>query len=234
MMIEKLLLVEDSIPLADVLVQELQHSGFTVLHTASGKEALKLNGLKKPDLIVLDWMLPDIDGLDVLRDIRQNSSTPVIMLTAKNEEIDKILGLEIGADDYITKPCSVRELVARIHAIQRRIELVNSQLNADRNPEETEIIFENIRLDPVSHQVRLRKKNILLSRTEFSLLHLFLRNPDRVFSRAYLIETIWEEKYYEGDRSVDNLILRLRKKIEDYGERIETVWGVGYRFMRNK
>jgi DNA-binding response OmpR family regulator len=152
------------------------------------------------------------------------------MVTAKSEEIDKILGLEIGADDYITKPFSVRELVARIHAIERRIESVNLQLEEDRNPQETPITLDSLRLDPANHQVCIDTKEIALSRTEFTLLHLFLSNPNRVFNRAYLIETIWKENYIEGDRSVDNLILRLRKKIGAYGDRIETVWGVGYRF----
>jgi DNA-binding response OmpR family regulator len=124
-MISKILFVEDTIALANIVKQELQTAGFSVLHTASGREALRLHADEKPDLVILDWMLPDIDGLNVLRTIRQNAATPVIMVTAKSEEIDKILGLEIGADDYITKPFSVRELVARIHAIERRIESVN-------------------------------------------------------------------------------------------------------------
>lgn len=232
-MISKILLVEDTIALANIVKQELQTAGFSVLHTASGREALRLHADEKPDLVILDWMLPDIDGLNVLRTIRQNAATPVIMVTAKSEEIDKILGLEIGADDYITKPFSVRELVARIHAIERRIESVNLQLEEDQHPQETPITLEDLKLNPANHQVSIDAKEITLSRTEFTLLHLFLRNPNRVFNRAYLIETIWMENYIEGDRSVDNLILRLRKKIGAYGDRIETVWGVGYRFRWN-
>jgi DNA-binding response OmpR family regulator len=233
-MIKRLLLVEDTIPLAEILKKELLTAGFTIEHTSSGNEAVALHEELQPDLIILDWMLPDIDGLEVLKTIRSNSNTPVIMLTAKSEEIDRILGLEIGADDYITKPFSVRELIARIHAIQRRIELVNSQLEADRNPEESPIILDNLGLYPMTHHVKIDDNEIALSRTEFDLLHLFMRNPNRVFSRPYLIETIWEEQFIEGDRSVDNLILRLRKKIKNYGERIETVWGVGYRFSWKK
>ena len=229
-MIKKLLLVEDTIPLAEILQKELLSGGFNTEHTTSGRDAIRLLDEFEPDLVILDWMLPDIDGLEVLKIIRQKSNMPVIMLTAKSEEIDRILGLEVGADDYMTKPFSVRELIARIHAIQRRIELVNSQLEADRNPEESPIIIEGLELYPLTHQVKINEKEIALSRTEFNLLHLFMRNPNRVFSRPYLIETIWEEQFVEGDRSVDNLILRLRKKIKHYGERIETVWGVGYRF----
>jgi DNA-binding response OmpR family regulator len=233
-MIENLLLVEDTLSLANILVKELQAGGFNVQHTPSGKKAIELHSRQKPDLVILDWMLPDIDGLEVLKIIRQDSNTPVIMLTAKSEEIDRILGLEVGADDYITKPFSVRELIARIHAIQRRIELVNSQLEADRNPDEAAIILDTLNLDPLNHQVKIKGEEIPLSRTEFNLLHLFMRNPNRVFSRAYLIETIWQEQFIEGDRSVDNLILRLRKKIGGFGDRIETVWGVGYRFRWTK
>lgn len=232
-MISKVLFVEDTISLANIVKQELQNAGFSVLHTAHGKEALDLHKREKPDLVILDWMLPDMDGLNVLRTLRQHANTPVIMVTAKSEEIDKILGLEIGADDYITKPFSVRELVARIHAIERRIESVNLQLEADQNPQATSITLNNLSLNPASHQVLIDKKEITLSRTEFTLLHLFMRNPNRVFSRAYLIETIWQENYIEGDRSVDNLILRLRKKIGAYGDHIETVWGIGYRFRWN-
>ena len=233
-MIENLLLVEDTLSLADILVKELRADGFKVTHTPSGKEALALHDQVKPDLVILDWMLPDIDGLAILKTIRQSANTPVIMLTAKSEEIDRILGLEVGADDYITKPFSVRELIARIHAIQRRINLVNNQLEADRNPEEITIALGEMKLDPLNRLLKINEKEIQLSRTEFDLLHLFMRNPNRVFSRAYLIETIWDEQFIEGNRSVDNLILRLRRKIEDYGERIETVWGVGYRFRWNK
>lgn len=233
-MITNLLLVEDTIPLAEIVVKELQAEGFTVQHTPKGKEALEIHSQVKPDLVILDWMLPDMDGLDVLRTIRQASNTPVIMLTAKSEEIDRILGLEIGADDYITKPFSVRELIARIHAIQRRIDLVNNQLKADRNPEEKPIEMNDLSINPATHQVMIKNQEITVSRTEFDLLYLFMRNPNRVFNRAYLIETIWQEQYIEGDRSVDNLILRLRKKIAEYGDLIETVWGVGYRFKGEK
>jgi DNA-binding response OmpR family regulator len=232
-MISKILFVEDTISLATIIQQELRAAGFTVIHTASGREALYLHEHEKPDLVLLDWMLPDMDGLNVLRTIRQNAKTPVIMVTAKSEEIDKILGLEVGADDYITKPFSVRELIARIHAIDRRIEFVNLQLDEDQNPQETPVNLGNLSLNPLTHQVIIADKEVPLSRTEFTLLHLFLRNPNRVFSRAYLIETIWKENYIEGDRSVDNLILRLRKKIAEHGDRIETVWGVGYRFRWN-
>lgn len=233
-MITNLLLVEDTIPLADIVVKELQAEGFTVQHTSKGKEALEIHNQAKPDLVILDWMLPDMDGLDVLRTIRQTSTTPVIMLTAKSDEIDRILGLEIGADDYITKPFSMRELIARIHAIQRRIDLVNNQLKADRNPEEKPIKLNDLSINPAIHQVKINNREITVSRTEFDLLFLFMRNPNRVFNRAYLIETIWQEQYIEGDRSVDNLILRLRKKIGEYGDLIETVWGVGYRFKGEK
>jgi DNA-binding response OmpR family regulator len=151
------------------------------------------------------------------------------MLTARGEETDRVVGLEVGADDYLTKPFSMRELIARVHALLRRVEQIQKMLQADRAEDETSIESDGLRLDPIAHRATLNGEPIDLSRTEFDLLHLLLRNPGRAFSRAYLLDTVWGETYVGGDRSVDNAMLRLRKKLGPIGDRIETVWGVGYR-----
>jgi DNA-binding response OmpR family regulator len=174
-------------------------------------------------------MLPKMDGLQVLRQIRAGSPVPVLMLTARSEEFDRVLGLEVGADDYLTKPFSMRELIARIRALLRRIEHVQQIVSADRTPQSEAIAYQGLYINPESYEVTLNHQPINLTRTEFDLLHLFVRNLGRVFSRAYLLDTVWAENYIPGDRSVDNAILRLRKKLGTLGEAIETVWGVGYR-----
>lgn len=223
------LLVEDEKDLALVVMRELEASGYDVLHAIDGIIALDIHRCKKVDLVILDWMLPRMDGLDVLRNIRQSSATPVLMLTARSEEVDRVIGLEIGADDYLTKPFSMRELVARVRALLRRNELIRQMLNADRQDATHLLIRGPLKLDPQTHIVTLNNDELDLSPTEFSLLQLLLRSPGRAFSRAYLIETLWSETYVGGDRSVDNVVLRLRKKLGPVGDAIETVWGVGYR-----
>lgn len=224
-----ILLVEDALDLARLIQRELQNAGYRVLHAAEGRQALSMQREQEPDLIILDWMLPGMDGLEVLRHIRQNSPVPVLMLTARSQEIDRVLGLEVGADDYLTKPFSTRELVARVHALLRRIQNVRQILSADRERHSQVATYGSLVMEPEPHQARLDDQFIEFTRTEFDLLYLLVQNPGRVFSRAYLLETVWDERYVSGDRSVDNMILRLRKKLGDLGERIETVWGVGYR-----
>jgi len=225
-----LLLVEDTLDLARVIIAELENAGYQVLHAADGQTALDLHAAHQPDLLILDWMLPQLDGLQVLRRLRQASATPVLMLTARSEEMDRVLGLEVGADDYLTKPFSMRELLARVHALLRRAELLRQTLQADRHGDDAPITRGPLSLDPVAYRVTLEGQPLDLSRTEFALLHLLLRNPGRAFSRAYLLDTLWEEHYVGGDRSVDNVVLRLRKKLGPLGQEIETVWAVGYRW----
>jgi len=224
-----ILFVEDAVDLSRVVVRELESAGYDVLHTASGETALHLHRERQPDLVILDWMLPDLDGLEVLRRLRQSSPTPVLMLTARSEEVDRVIGLEVGADDYLTKPFSMRELFARIRAILRRVEMIQQQLAEDRAPAEQVISRGALTLDPGAYRATLGDKPLDLTPTEFNLLRLLLRNPGRAFSRAYLLDAVWGENYVEGDRSVDNAVLRLRKKLGPLGEWIETVWGVGYR-----
>jgi DNA-binding response OmpR family regulator len=151
------------------------------------------------------------------------------MLTARSEEIDRVIGLEVGADDYLTKPFSMRELVARVRALLRRIAHVQRILEADRQPATGAVRCGPLCLEPEAYAATLGNERLDLTRTEFDLLHLLMRNPGRAFSRSYLLDAVWGENYVTGDRSVDNAILRLRKKLGDMGDAIETVWGVGYR-----
>jgi DNA-binding response OmpR family regulator len=229
-----ILLVEDAFDLAQVIVRELEALGYEVLHAADGVAALELYTRRQPDLVVLDWMLPRLDGLEVLRQIRQTSAVPILMLTARDEEADRVIGLEVGADDYLTKPFGMRELIARVRALLRRIERVQQILEADRAQSGAAIAYGPLWLDPEAYRATIDSQPLDLTRTEFELLHLLLRNPGRAFSRAYLLDMVWGETYVTGDRSVDNAILRLRRKLGPLGDAIETVWGVGYRLTPEK
>jgi DNA-binding response OmpR family regulator len=224
-----LLVVEDEAELARLIVRELEGAGYAVQHAPDGQTALNLFESQRPDLVVLDWMLPGMDGLEVLRRLRQTSPIPVLMLTARAEEVDRVIGLEVGADDYLTKPFGTRELVARIRALLRRHERLHAMLAADQSTAATALTFGPLELDPDGHAAKMDGDLLDLTRTEFELLHLLLRNRGRAFSRAYLHHTVWGEPAVEGDRSVDNAILRLRRKLGSMGDAIETVWGVGYR-----
>jgi DNA-binding response OmpR family regulator len=227
-----ILLVEDSQELAQGIINHLNQGGYTVLYAEDGLRGWTTLQSARPDLVILDWMLPSMDGLEILRHMRQAGiETPVLMLTARSEETDRVIGLELGADDYLTKPFGLRELSARIHALLRRIEALQTLISSDRAPlHQHAIVCGLIKLDVESYQATCKGAVIDLARTEFDLLHLFMRNPGRVFTRAYLMETLWGETYIPGDRSIDNLVLRLRKKVDGVGDQIEAVWGVGYRF----
>jgi DNA-binding response OmpR family regulator len=224
-----ILLVEDARELAAVVMRELEAAGYRVRHEVDGRAALAAHVSVSPDLVILDWMLPGMDGLEVLRQIRQMAPTPVLMLTARSEETDRVVGLEVGADDYLTKPFSMRELIARVRALLRRQELLRQMLAADRDGASETLTRGALRLDAASHLATLEGEPLDLSPTEFALLHLLMRSPGRAFSRTYLLETIWRESYIGGDRSVDNVVLRLRRKLGALGEEIETVWSIGYR-----
>lgn len=224
-----ILLVEDAYDLAKMIISELEAQGYYVLHRCDGLSALQAHTTEQPALVILDWMLPKLDGLEVLRRIRRTSPTPVLMLTARSQETDRVVGLELGADDYLTKPFSMRELIARVRALLRRTENIQRILQADQNENGVPLTYNRLHLNPESHLVTLDGVPLDLSPIEFALLHLFLRSPGRVFSRAYLLDTIWGETYVGGDRSVDNTILRLRKKLGTMGEAIKTVWGIGYK-----
>lgn len=224
-----ILLVEDAAELANVIERELRALHYDVLVASDGLTALQQQARHEPDLVILDWMLPGLDGLEVLRQIRRTSPVPILMLTARSEEADRVIGLEVGADDYLTKPFSMREFIARVRALLRRIERVDSIVALDRAQASDRLVCGPLTLDPVGYQAALDGTPLELTRTEFELLHLLMRNPGRVFSRDYLLDTVWGETYVAGDRSVDNAVLRLRRKLGASGDAVETVWGVGYR-----
>ena len=228
--VAKVLLVEDNLNLAKIITEELNQAGFTMVLATDGLSALELNASEQPDLIILDWMLPKLDGIGVLEQIRRRAATPVLMLTARSEEADRIFGLNAGADDYLTKPFSTGELVARVSALLRRLALIKQILATDQNKTgQASLTRGALRLDTEARMAYLSDAALDLSPAEFDLLVLFLHNPGRAFSRAYLLDTIWGEEYVTGDRSIDNMILRLRKKLGAIGNDIETVWGIGYR-----
>jgi DNA-binding response OmpR family regulator len=229
-----ILLVEDEYDLAKVIIRELEANGYQVLHAGDGESALRLVAKEQPALLVLDWMLPKLDGLEVLRRLRQAAATPVLMLTARGEETDRVVGLELGADDYLTKPFSMREFIARVRALLRRVEMVQQVLRADQSSDGGTLSYGSLHLDAQDHRVTLDDVELDLSRTEFALLHLLLRSPGRAFSREYLLDTIWGGTYVGGDRSIDNSVLRLRKKLGPLGDAIETVWGIGYRLRAER
>ena len=228
------LVVEDEKELARLVVRELEAAGHRVVLAEDGEEALRLRAEERPDAVVLDWMLPKLDGLEVLRRIREEAPTPILMLTARSEEVDRVMGLEVGADDYLTKPFSMRELLARVRALLRREELLRKTLQADRDGSDEGMRLNHgpLALFPEDHRASVGGEEVDLTPTEFELLRLLMRNPGRTFSRSYLVQTVWDVGYLGGDRSVDNTVMRLRRKLGPAGEDVETVWGVGYRLKR--
>jgi DNA-binding response OmpR family regulator len=229
-----ILIIEDAVDLACGIARELQINGYTVRLAHDGLAGWAEFQSSSPDLLILDWMLPGLDGLEILRRIRQVSAVPVLMLTARGEEADRVIGLELGADDYLIKPFGLRELVARVRALLRRAERLQEMFVADHAAAGSGPVlsWNGLTLDPMSYQASIQGAALDLTHTEFELLHLMMRNPGRTFTRRYLLETIWGETYLGGDRSVDNAVLRLRKKLSDLGDSIETVRSVGYRWRR--
>jgi two-component system, OmpR family, alkaline phosphatase synthesis response regulator PhoP len=221
----KVLVVDDERTLLNTVRLYLEEAGYAVQTATDGDSALHAFRAFQPDLVVLDIMLPGIDGLEVLRQIRLSSNVYVIMLTARADEIDKIVGLTVGADDYVTKPFSPRELVARVKAALRRV--------AGESGGESEQISRRLRLDADARLAWKDEKSLELTPIEFDLLHALMRHHGRAFSREQLIEHVWGHDYYGDERVVDVHVGRLRKKIEDDPsdpKMIVTVWGAGYRF----
>lgn len=220
----KILVVDDEVTLLNTVRAYLEQEGFTVQTATNGRSALYIFRDFQPDLVVLDIMLPEIDGLEVLRRLRQSSNVYVIMLTAKADETDKVIGLGLGADDYVTKPFSPRELVARIRASLRRL--------GDGSAKK-ELVSTHLRLDEEARLAWKKDQPLDLTPIEFDLLHTLMRHHGRALSREQLIEQVWGYDYYGDDRVVDVHIGRLRKKIEEDPAAptlIVTVWGAGYRF----
>ena len=226
-----ILIVEDERNLCHLIRDNLQEQGYQVLQAFDGPSALTMAKDAVPDLVILDIMLPGIDGLEVFRRLRQTSIVPILMLTARAQEIDRVLGLELGADDYLTKPFSMRELKARVRALLRRVEMMQAtDLSANQV-----LTFAGLYLDPTSYETRLDDQAIDLTPKEFALLYLLARHPGRVFSRAYLLDEIWGYEAAAYDRTVDTHIYRLRQKLGVEGriaQRIVAVRGIGYKFER--
>ncbi|MFZ5826045.1 MAG: response regulator transcription factor [Bacillota bacterium] len=217
---ERILVADDDAAMRQMIAEYLSSEGYRVLPVGDGLQALEIARREKPDVAILDWMMPHMSGLDLCRTIRSESTMPIIMVTARVEEPDKLLGLELGADDYITKPFSLRELTARLRALLRR---------ARPEQKEDRVAFGEFAIDFAAHRVTRGGEDIALTATEFKLLSTLARSPGRVFSRLQLMESALGE-YYEGyDRTIDSHISHLRRKLG--GELIQTVHGLGYRLM---
>jgi two-component system alkaline phosphatase synthesis response regulator PhoP len=224
----KILVVDDEPALRELLAYNLRRAGYQPLLAGDGREALHIARQQAPDLVLLDLMLPEVDGLDVCRLLRRTSSVPIIMLTARGEEIDRVVGLELGADDYVCKPFSMRELLARIKAVLRR-----TQEEAGARPAPSLSGPGGLRLDPESRLARVGEATLALTRLEFDLLHLLLTNAGRVLTRERLLEQAWGYDFAGDTRAVDSAVKRLRARLRQASpeaDRIESVRGVGYRY----
>ena len=221
------LVVEDEVDLSQVMRDRLVADGHEVVVAHDGAAALSAVAKRVPDVVLLDWMLPDMDGLAVCRKLRQEHLMPIIMVTARGDEIDRVLGLEVGADDYLVKPFSLRELLARVRAMQRRVDLEGKR---QAPQSEGRIRVGPLVVDGASRMATLDGAPMHLTRKEFELLTVLVSNPGRAFSREFLVQRIWGEDFDGFDRAVDTHVTRLRKKLGTLGDRIVTVWGVGYRF----
>lgn len=227
-MSKKILVVDDEEKIRELIKNYLEKEGFQVLQAADGVEALESITKDKPNLIVLDWLLPGMSGLEICRQVRQKSNIPIIMLTARTEEVDKLLGLELGADDYVTKPFSLRELTARIRVVLRR-----SEPDDEKKMESESVKVGGLEINLNRHEVWSEGKSISLTPTEFKILTILLGNPGRVYSRLQLLDAALGFAYEGYERSIDTHVSNLRKKIEPDPANpryILTVYGTGYRF----
>ncbi len=220
------LVVDDEPTIGEVVSRYLERAGYETRVACDGREALQLVGDRRPDLVVLDLMLPGMDGLEVMRRLRERDGVSVILLTAKGEASDRVIGLRLGADDYVVKPFSPAELVARVDAVLRRTE-------SSTEPEEP-IAFEGVELDPVARRVTIRGEEAQVTVREYDLLHFFMRHPGQAFSRDQLMDAVWQYTFYTDTSTVTVHVRRLREKIEEDPSKprwLQTVWGVGYRFQ---
>ncbi len=223
-MSSSILLIEDEVSIHEMLELAFTKAGFTLEHAIDVTEAKNIIFNRLPELILLDWMLPGISGIEFAKQLKKDKSTqeiPIIMLTARGEETDKIRGLEVGADDYVTKPFSPRELIARIKAVLRRASKVNERVQ-----------IQNLILDLIEHRIIVDDKELKMGTTEFRLLQFFMQHPERVYSRSQILDHVWGTNVYIDERTVDVHILRLRKVLAPYNhdKLVQTVRGVGYRF----
>jgi DNA-binding response OmpR family regulator len=223
-----ILVVEDEASIAEVVSLYLKRAGYNVQVASDGKKAMNLFEKGSPDFVILDLMLPEVDGLALTRWLRDRSDVPIIMLTARRDEIDRIAGLELGADDYVVKPFSPQELVSRVRAVMRRLGREQSEADTDRS-----LSFDRLVIDPRSRVVTVKDQPVDLTAKEFDMLHLLARHPKQVFTREQLLDRIWGGAAYIDPGTVTVHVRRLREKIEDdpaKPARLLTVWGVGYKF----
>jgi DNA-binding response OmpR family regulator len=225
-MSQRILVVDDEPAVTDLLAYNLRKAHFDISIASDGRAALRLAGEFKPDLILLDLMIPEVDGLDVCRELRKSNNVPIIMITARGEETDRVVGLELGADDYVTKPFSVRELMARVKAVLRRVE--------NKASESSTILSGagGLRMDVERRAVTVNEAQVELTRLEFDLLHRLLINPGRVLTRERLLEQAWGYDFVGDTRAVDSAVKRLRAKLRacsPEADCIESVRGLGYR-----
>ena len=223
-----ILVVEDEASIAEVVSLYLQRAGYSAQIAPDGRQAMNLFERRKPDLVILDLMLPEVDGLSLTRWLRDRSNVPIIILTARREEMDRITGLEMGADDYVVKPFSPQELVSRVRAVMRRL----GREQAETEPEQS-LAFDTLCINPRSRVVTLNDVPIELTVKEFDMLYLLARHPKQVFTREQLLERVWGGAQYIDPGTVTVHVRRLREKIEadpSKPARLLTVWGVGYKF----
>ena len=229
---KKILIVDDEKPISDIIKFNLTKEGYETVTAFDGREAIAKFEEENPDLIILDLMLPELDGLEVAKEVRKTSHIPIIMLSAKDSEFDKVIGLEIGADDYVTKPFSNRELLARIKAHLRRTENIESAVAEENaSSSNSEITIGDLKILPDAFVAQKRGEDIELTHREFELLHHLATHMGQVMTREYLLETVWGYDYFGDVRTVDVTIRRLREKIEDTPSRPEYILtrrGVGY------
>ena len=226
---KKALVIEDDKNIAELLRLYLEKDGFEVSIASDGGQGLRLAGEVEPDVILLDIMLPVMDGWQVCKEIRRNSQVPIIMLTAKGETFDKVSGLEMGADDYVTKPFEVKELIARIHAVMRRADGAAA-------PVEKKLVYDKLVVNLDSYELIVDGKKIDTPPKEMELLYHLAASPNRVFTRNQLLDEVWGFDYFGDSRTVDVHIRRLREKLEGVSDQwsLKTVWGVGYKFELNE
>ncbi len=222
----KILIVDDDVNICELLRLYLEKEGYETIVANEGETAVKLAKDKNPDLILLDIMLPTLDGWQVCREIRKTMETPIIMLTAKGETFDKILGLELGADDYVTKPFETKEVVARIKAVLRRSNDKEKQKDVE------EVSFDKLRINLTNYELVVDGVKIDTPPKELELIYHLASNPNRVYTRDQLLDEVWGFDYYGDSRTVDVHVKRLREKLENVSDEwsLKTVWGVGYKF----
>lgn len=224
----KILVVDDDKNICELLKLYLENDGYTVYVANDGQQAVNTFQNKTPDLVLLDIMLPKMDGWQVCREIRKTSSAPIIMLTAKGETFDKVLGLELGADDYVTKPFDAKEVMARIKAVLRR----TNGSAAEENDTKKVVTYDNLEINIINYELKVRGEAIDTPPKELELIYHFASNPNRVYTRDQLLDEVWGFDYYGDSRTVDVHVKRLREKLEGVSDKwsLKTVWGVGYKF----